>query len=167
MGIREAIEKRKSVAITVTLVVTVGAIVAIFVQARNFDSFNAGDMYFSTDDGQSFFVDSGTKLPPFEVDGKQAVRAHVFQCGGKRVVGYLSRYTPETLKAIEDAKAARAQGKPPPNVHLLAGMGTTGLEVKRPGASNPWIKQADVTRATKIRVFRCPDGSTPPELGPE
>jgi len=166
VGIREAIEKRKSVAVAVMLVVTVGAVIAIFVQARNFDSFNAGDTYFTTDEGQTFFVDSGTKLPPFEVDGKTAVRAHVFNCGGKLVVGYISRYTAETLKAIEDAKAARAQGKPPPNVHLLAGMGTTGLELKRPG-DKTWTKQADVTRATKIRVFRCPDGSTPGEVSPQ
>lgn len=167
MGIREKLEQRGPLVGIGAAVVLVGSVVAIIVQARNLQSFNAGDAYFSTDDGQTFFVDTGAKLPPFEVDGKQAVKAHVFMCGGKRVVGYLSRYTPETLKAIEDAKAARDQGKPPPNVHLLAGMGTTGLEVKRPGPNNPWVKQADVNRATRIRVFRCPDGSIPAEVGPE
>jgi hypothetical protein len=42
----------------------------------------------------------------------------------------------------------------------------TGLEVKRPGAGNKWIPQGDVARATEIRVFRCPDGSTPEEVFP-
>ena len=167
MGIRETIEKKRPLVVAIAIVIIVGAVVAIFVQARNFSSFHAGDAYFTIDDGQTFFVDTGAKLAPFEKDGKMAVRAHVFQCGGKLVVGYLSRYTPETLKAIEDAKEARKQGKPPPNVHLLASMGTTGLEVKVPGANNPWVKQADIKSATKIRVFRCPDGATPAEVNPE
>ena len=166
MGIRETIEKKQPLVIAIATFVLIGAVVAIFVQARNFSSYNAGDAYFTIDDGQTFFVDTGAKLPPFDKDGKKAVRAHVFMCGGTRVVGYLSRYTEETLKAIEEAKEARKQGKPPANVHLLAGMGTTGLEVKKPGANNPWVKQADVKAATKIRVFRCTDGSTPPEIGP-
>ena len=90
----------------------------------------------------------------------------MFECGGKRVVGFLERHTPEALKAFEIAKAARGTGKPPPNVHELASIGMTGIEVKRPGAGNQWIAQGDVTRATEIRVFRCPDGSTPEEVFP-
>lgn len=167
MSIREKLEKKGPLVGIGAAVVLIASVIAIIVQGRNLNSFNAGDAYYSTDDGQTFFADSGAKLPPFQVDGKTAVKAHVFMCNGKRVVGYLSRYTPETLQAIEDAKAARKEGKPPPNVQLLAGMGTTGLEIKKPGPGNTWVKQADVVRATKIRVFRCPDGKAAAEVGPE
>ena len=110
-------------------------------------------------------MDANTKLPPFDKDGKPAVRAHVFECGGKRVVGYLSRFTAEAQKALEEAKSYAGTGKAPPNARQLASIGTTGIEVKRPGDAK-WIAQGDATRATRIRVFRCPDGSTPSEVYP-
>ena len=96
----------------------------------------------------------------FERDGKPAVRAHVFECGGKRVVGYLSRYTEEAKAALAEANSYRGTGKPPPNAKALASVGTTGMEVKRPGDAQ-WVKQGDVARATRIRTFKCPDGTTP------
>ena len=167
MGIRETLEKKQSLSIGVAILVIVGAGVAIVLQARDFGSGNAGDAYFTTDDGQTFFVDDGRKIPPFDEGGKPAVKAHVFECGGKRVVGYLSRYTPEAIAAMQEAKKYKGTGKPPPNVKALASIGTTGLEVKKPGPGNPWVRQSDSARATKIRVFRCPDGSTPNEVGPD
>ena len=161
---REFIKSRPSIAGALAVVMIVGAAVAIFVQARD-PSGGPGQAYFTTDDGKTFFTDKGTKLPPFDKDGKPAVRAHVFECGGKRVVGYLSRYTPEAFQALEQAKAARGTGKPPPNAAALAAIGTYGLEVKRPGEA-VWVSQADNRRATFVRVFRCPDGSTPSEVDP-
>jgi hypothetical protein len=165
VGIRDAIQSRQSAVIAVAVLVIVGAGIAIFVQARNAGGLSGSGTYFTTDDGATVFVASNTNLPPFDRDGKPAVQAHMFECGGKRVVGYLSRYTADALKALEVAKSYRGTGKPPPNVGELASIGTTGLEVKRPGDTQ-WVSQADAMRATRIRVFRCPDGSTPPEVYP-
>jgi len=162
---RELIKTRQSAAAALAVVMIVGAAVAIYVQARDGGSSGPGNAYFSTDDGQTFFVDSATKLPPFDHKGKPAYRAHVFECGGKRVVGYLSGYTPEAIQALEGAKASRGTGKPPPNASALATIGTYGLLVKRPGDPG-WVSQADMMRATAVRTFRCPDGSTPTELDP-
>ena len=164
VGIREAIKSRQSAAAVVALVMIVGAAIAIYVQARDTGG-GSGKVYFSIDDGKTFFADKGTRLPPFDKDGRAAYRAHVFECGGKRVVGFLSRYTPEALRALDEAQAARGTGKPPPNVRALASIGTYGLEVKRPG-DPVWVSQADTRRATWVRVFRCPDGSTPSEVDP-
>jgi len=50
-------------------------------------------------------------------------------------------------------------------VRQLATIGTTGTEVKRPGDAK-WVSQADAANDTRIRAFRCPDGSTPPEVDP-
>ena len=164
MGIRELLKSRQSLAVVVAAVMIVGAAVAIFVQARDTTG-GPGRAYFTTDDGNTYFADSGTKLPPFDKNGKPAYRAHVFECGGKRVVGYLSRYRPEVFQALEEAKAARNTGKPPRNAAALASIGSYGLEVKRPGET-VWVSQADTRRATAIRVFRCPDGGTPTEVDP-
>lgn len=141
-----------------------GAAVAIYLQARGPDS-GPGRVYFSNDDGKTTFVDEATKLAPFDKDGKPAYRAHVFECGGKRVVGYLSRYTPEAHQVLAEAKAARAAGRPPPNVIALSAVGTYGMQVKRPGAPT-WVSQADPRAATMVRAFRCPDGTTPQEVEP-
>ena len=165
MGLRESINKKQSLVAAVACVMIAGAAVAIFIQARDDGSSTSGKVYFSNDDGKTFFPAPTTMLPPFDKDGKPAYRAHVFECGGKRVTGYLSRYTPRALKALEEAKAARGTGKPPANVRELATIGTTGLEVKRPGDAT-WVSQADATRATRVRTFRCPDGSTPTEVDP-
>jgi hypothetical protein len=164
VGVREMIKGRQGAMVALAGVMIVGAGIAIFVQARGGGSVGSGT-YFTTDEGQTLFVESNTKIPPFERDGKPAVRAHVFECGGKRVVGYLSRYTEESKKALAEATAARGTGKPPPNARALASIGTTGMEVKRPGDAQ-WVRQSDAARATRIRAFRCPDGSTPQEVYP-
>jgi hypothetical protein len=165
VGLREAIKSNQAIVVALALVMIVGSAVAIFFQARDDGSADSGRVYFSNDDGKSFFDDKSTKLPGFLRDGKPAYRAHVFVCGGKRVTGYLSRFTPEALKALEEANAYRGTGKPPPNVRQLATIGTTGTEVKRPGDAK-WISQADAAAATRIRAFRCADGTTPTEVDP-
>ena len=165
MGVRESIKQRQSLAVAAAVLMIVGAGIAIFVQARDSGGPGEGKAYFTTDEGKTFFADRNTKLPPFDKDGKPAYRAHVFRCGGNRVVGYLSRYRPEAIAALEEAAAARGTGKPPRNPAALAAVGTYGLELKRPGDA-AWVNQADTARATAVRFFRCPDGSTPTEVDP-
>jgi hypothetical protein len=165
LGLRESIKSNQFLAVALAGVMIVGSGIAIFLQARDDGSVYSGKVYFSNDDGKSFFPDASTRLPPFDKDGKPAYRAHVFECGGKRVTGYLSRYTAEALKALGEANASRGTGKPPPNVRQLATIGTTGTEVKRPGDTK-WVSQADAASATRVRTFRCPDGSTPTEVDP-
>jgi hypothetical protein len=164
VGIRELFQNRPSLAITIAAVMIVGAAVAIFLQARSSNSVSSGT-YFTTDNGQTLFVDQSTRIPPFDHDGKPACRAHVFMCGGTRVVGYLSRYTEQAKKIMDEAKSYQGTGKPPPNARQLASIGTTGLEVKRPGDVQ-WVSQADAVRAARVRTFVCPDGSTPSEVYP-
>jgi hypothetical protein len=165
VGVREFIKGNQFVMVALAGVMIVGSGVAIYLQASDDGSTDSGKVYFSNDDGKTFFPEKSTKLPPFDRDGKPAYRAHVFVCGGKRVTGYLSRFTPEALKALEEANAYRGTGKPPPNVRQLATIGTTGTEVKRPGDAK-WVSQADAAAATRVRAFRCPDGSSPTEVDP-
>jgi hypothetical protein len=165
VGIRETLEKKKSLSLVAAIVVLVGSIIAIIVQARSFGPPGPGDSYFSDDDGKTFFADDSKKLPPFDHGGKQAVQAHVFECGGKRVVGYLSRYTADALATIEESKQARAAGRLPANVGKLARVAQTGTEIKRPGETT-WVTAGNNNAANKVRIFKCPDGSVPPEVFP-
>jgi hypothetical protein len=150
----------------VASVAILAGLVSIIWQAKNASGGGGGTAYFTIDDGQTVFTDKITRMAPFQKDGKEAVRAHVFMCGGKQVVGYMERYTPDALQALEEAKASRGSGKPPPNVAKLASMGTSGLELKKPGEAK-WVSGADGARVGKIRGFRCADGSTPNEVDPQ
>ena len=50
--------------------------------------------YYTTDDGKTWFAADASNKAPFQHDGKQALRAHVFQCADKPpFVGYLSKYS--------------------------------------------------------------------------
>jgi hypothetical protein len=165
VGIRETIQKSQKWTVVVAAVVLVGAVIAIIVQAQSLGPAGPGDAFYTVDDGKTFFAGDSRKLAPFDYGGKQAVRAHVFECEGKKVVGYMSRYTPESLELFEEAKAARAEGRPPKNVQKLATVAFTGTELKKPGADK-WVIQND-KNAPRIRIFKCKDGRTPPELYPE
>jgi hypothetical protein len=164
--LRETINKSKSGMLVLGVLLLAGSTVAIIVQARNMGpKGGVGDAYFTVDDGKTFFVGDRLKISPFEHEGKQAVRAHVFECGGKRVVGYMSRFTPESIQVLNEAKASRASGKPPANIGKLQSLGTTGTEMKRPG-SEKWILASD-PGAQSMRVFKCPDGKVVSEVLPD
>src|ERR1700722_10524228 len=63
---------------------------------------NASKAYYTTDDGQTTFVDDFFKAYPFDHDGKPAYRAYMFQTSdGKRFVGYLERYTSSGLADLQ------------------------------------------------------------------
>lgn len=102
--------------------------------------------YYSVDDGQSFFVFGAENIAPFDYKGKTAVRAHVFEAGGKRFVGYLERYIPEARKA----KIART---------ITPFQEMDGRELKRPGAA-AWAATTDRSVLAKMAEVVSPSGST-------
>jgi len=155
LSIREKLQKNPSLVAGIAGVVIIAAVVSIVMQARN-SSGGGSQAYFSVDDGQTYFTDSKYTVAPFDKGGKQAVRAHVFMCGGKPVVGYLSRYTPEALKVMEDVKQAKAEKRPPKDIGALMNLSSAGIEVKKPGPGNPWIKGTDPLKVAEIRAFKCP-----------
>ena len=165
MGIRESINRNKSIGLLAGVLLLGGSLVAIVMQAQATADPGPGQSYYTVDDGKTFFTESSTKLPPFDKEGKLAYRAHVFECGGKKVVGYISRFTQEAKDALAEAKASAGTGKPPRNVAMLAQIVTTGTEDTRPG-SDKWVNASDTTRAIPIRTYRCPDGSAPGEVYP-
>ena len=166
MGFRETLEKKKPIAIGLASLVIVASAIAIFVQAGGMGPEGQGDAYFTVDDGKTFFEEDGEKRTPFDYKGQQAVRAHVFECGGKRIVGYMSRYSQDAIKTLDEASEARKAGKAPPNIGKLSQVAVTGMEYKKPG-TDKWVSAADTAAVNVIRIFRCPDGSGPAEQFPK
>jgi hypothetical protein len=167
LSIRDKLSKNQPIVIGIAAVAIIVGITSSIWQYRNANSSSGGGAYFTVDDGKTLFVDKALKMAPFDKDGKQAVRAHVFMCGGKQVVGYLSRYSADALQTLAEAKAASGQGKPPPNIGKLSSIGFTGTEYKKPGDAT-WIAGTDSSGIAKIRAFKCPDGKAPTdEVRPE
>jgi hypothetical protein len=114
--------------------------------------------FFTTDDGATTFVDSADRIPPFPHDGKEAVRAYVFECGGKRFVNHLERFTPERQKLAQAAADALKAGKSPPRPPASAGQTVNwGIEFKKPGGKE-WVAGGNLAKASRLLQAKCPDG---------
>src|SRR5271165_3819230 len=53
--------------------------------------------WYTDDDGKTWYSGDKSRNPPFDHNGKTAVRAFVFKCDAdnREFVGYLERYTPQ------------------------------------------------------------------------
>jgi hypothetical protein len=153
MGIREWSENHPRVTYGVVGACVVAAVTTIVLNVmagRHAYPTRAPDSYFSVDDGKTFFVASSDNYPPFDYKGQQAVHAYVFECSGKRFVGYMERFIP-SVKQMLDA------GKP-----LTAEMVRFGREMKKPG-STVWVKTGDLAIEATVTNVTCPDGQGTPE----
>jgi hypothetical protein len=133
----------------------------VFIQMRGSNSPSAGNAkaFFSVDDGKTWFADDMTKVPPYDKDGKQAIRAFVFRgSDGKDFVGYLQRFTPDAKRAIEQLQTPDPNRTGPPDVSGIRMAYTIGREVKRPGDAK-WISGAQGLESAQIIAIKCSDGS--------
>jgi hypothetical protein len=161
MGIRETLNQNPSITTGTTIGVIVLALAFIVYQL-----FSSGDggstvtqMYYTSDDGKTYFADEVTKAAPFDHDGQQAVRAYVYSCEGSSTefVAYLERLTAEGKKKLEDARAkSAAGGSGNVDAQLLMLQSTLALEVKKPGDAK-WVN-SNSPEGEKIRRVTCPDG---------
>jgi len=114
-----------------------------------------GQVFFSSDDGKTFFADDPSKIPPFEKDGKQVYRAYVFRgADGKPFVSCLARYTPQVKQQLQAIYARPPEQR---NPMVIAQLELDCLEVKAPGQSE-WLSRSD-PRAADLTMPRLPDGS--------
>ncbi|MGD0461708.1 MAG: hypothetical protein ABSB74_04390 [Tepidisphaeraceae bacterium] len=120
--------------------------------------------FYTVDDGQTWFMDSIYKTPPFDHDGKIAVRAMVYSYdnGRKLFCPFVQRYTSDMKKSLDDAVAqAMYDGKPLSSIALFnPRTASDGIEVKASGPGNDWVSRSDVDQAAKVLgSIRAPDGS--------
>jgi hypothetical protein len=108
--------------------------------------------YFSDDDGKTTFVDSLSKIPPFDHNGKKAYRARVFvDSHGKRFVGWLEQYDDAAKKRLE--KVISDTGDLPDRVLSES---SDRPSVKRPGTT-AWVSPKNMAAWQKITVPDPPD----------
>jgi hypothetical protein len=161
MGIRESLNKNPAITTGVTIGIIVVALVFILVQALGGGGAASGGSvdkaFFSVDNGKTWFADDINKLPPFDHEGKPAVRVYVFTCdGGKtKFAAYIERYTEAAKKEMEKARA-NPQG---PGMMGMESLSYTGREVKKAGSEGPWLKAMD-PRAAEAMSINCPDGQS-------
>ena len=179
MGIRDVMERNKNATMGVAIALVVLGVGTIIWQvlANNRDTRNnVPSFYFSADDGQTWFSDSANNIPPFTHDGKEAVKAWVYQCGGKKFVGYLERYNPEAHKVLTGGTAAPAtpapaapgKGQSPEaaaraRVSLspaaVMNASVNGKEYKRPGEKE-WTRITERRKIAEMMFVKCPDGGS-------
>jgi hypothetical protein len=116
--------------------------------------------FFTVDDGKTWFADSVSNIPPFDKDGKQAVRAFVFRCAdGTVFVNHLERFKPQAKQALENVNAPAPDQTGHANLAAIQGAYTGGREVKRPGDAK-WTDAGNFREAGQIMAVKCPGGGT-------
>lgn len=156
MGVRETLNKQPAITTGATIGIILIALIFIIVQVSGQKHVKIPTKsYFTVDDGASYYTDDISLIPPYDHDGKQAVRADVYQCpSGGKFVAYLERYTADTKKVIE---ASRASGGD--DFGRSAEAMARGLEVKAPLTGDQGWVSTTLPAASKIIGVTCPDGS--------
>ena len=145
ISIRETLQKRGAgLTVAAILFSTAIAIAAYSLWPRN-QKLNSDVVFYSDDDGQTYFKDSIYRLAPFEHNGKLADIAVVFNDGTRDFVGCLERFTPEARKQLQDVYDAN------PTQHyktldLIASpaISLQGMEIKLPGKDNSWTSRSEM-----------------------
>jgi hypothetical protein len=148
--------ENQAATLVVVFVVVAGALGFIYLRQRPPASTLSSKSYYSEDEGKTWYVDDAKNIPPYEHNGKQAVRVYLYRCNGKVFVGHLEKFEPDAKEMIELKLKA---GVPP----LEAQIRTIGIDVKRPGEET-WFHAdtGDMHETMALRdiidIPRCPDG---------
>jgi hypothetical protein len=152
MGLRERLNQNPGITTLVVIGLVVlalaGVVVQVLANRRGFSS-KLPDAFYTVDDGKTFFVANTENVAPFDYKGQTAVHAYVYECDGKRFVGYMERYTPDARNKILAQKRTTLE------------LETYGRELKIPGGE--WIKASNTAAVAKIADIKCPDGRGTPQ----
>jgi hypothetical protein len=158
VGIRETLNRSPGISAgAVGGVILLAVIYIIYYMSGNSSSIPnpPSKMWYTVDDGKTYFADSADKVPPYDYQGKTAVLCHVFTCdkGKTKFVGYLQRFTPRAKKLRENMIAK----------HTTAGMdelSINGVELKPPlTGDRGWVNNSD-PRAGPIATIMCRETKT-------
>jgi hypothetical protein len=166
MSVRESIDRyRKLVTVIAAVGIAFGAYLIFKSSAGPASQTMIARSYYTIDDGATWFVDDAQKVPPFEHNGKTAVRLRMYSSadGKKLFPGYLERYTEEARRRIAaaqrgDREAAGMQtGRT--LISLMEELLTSGTEVKKPGSGGTWVRRSDFQASAPVLDVRAPDGA--------
>jgi hypothetical protein len=145
MSVRETLNSKPSLTVAFAAALVLGCGWLVFHQLRPAPEPPPIGVFYTDDDGTTWFTDSPTHTSPFDHNGKEAVRCCVFTAGSKSFVGYMRKMTPELMHRYQ------------------ANMGSTDAElaagtlVKRPG-DKEWVPMSD-PRSQSVTHPTAPGGS--------
>lgn len=115
-----------------------------------------GQVYFTADNGTTWFADKATTVTPYTKEGKEVVRAYVFQCkDGKPFVAYLTKQNPSALSGPNGGGPSSG-----------GAFGMMAMEFRGPGES-AWERYQKMSPASRAKLSpACADGSKAEEVGP-
>ncbi|HEV8604172.1 MAG TPA: hypothetical protein VGQ99_02325 [Tepidisphaeraceae bacterium] len=165
MGIRETLNKNQTLTTGATIFIILVAIgVIVWQMMPEKPPRLMSKAYYTNDDGKSWFEDSADKIVPYDKDGKETVRAHLFQCsGGAPFVGYLEKLDPKVKQKLDEFYA-----NPSNKGRIMPGQieqEENGRLVKRPLDKN-WLPDSNPA-AARITTIKCKDGSYATRVTPD
>ena len=158
MGVRESLEKNKPLAFALAGAFIIAAVGVVIWSNSSGIPAPLKTAYYSDDDGTSYFVDDINKIYPFDHNGKQALRADVFQCSdGKQFVGLIYRFTDAGRREMEGYLSNKI--KDPQGLARL-GIEHRGMQVKPVGGDDhSWTLADDNTTERLQGSVKCPGGT--------
>jgi len=146
-----AIEDKKKFGVGVAVAVLLLAAVALGYQLvggrENGAATAAPKTAFYTDDGgKTFFKDDISKVPPFDHNGKQALRCDVFDAGGKQFVGLVYRFTDTGKRDIAAYNPSKDF-----DGSVRRSIEERGMQVKPAAAGDKAWDFADETTVTRLQ----------------
>jgi hypothetical protein len=164
MGLRNTLNEKKSLSTggAILLFVVAGAYLAYTQWPQRLPK--GDEAFYTVDDGQTWFTGSIYQAPPFDYDGKTAVRAMVYSYdhGHRTFCPFVERYDSTMKRQLDDAVAeAKRAGKPLSSVSLFNAPGTEAHEeIKLSGSGHQWVSRGKVNDAAKVLgSIKSPDGS--------
>jgi hypothetical protein len=162
MSIRETLNKRPKLTASIAGALVMVLLVVVYAQTkpRQIAIQYSSHLFFSDDDGKTFYTDDASNIAPYDHNGKRAVQAMVFRCDdGAPFVGYLVKYSPGTKSALESYSA----GQRVTDMRALATRQQAML-VKKPGGTR-WVPMhsdaaAPDTGLSSILSVMPPPGAT-------
>ena len=146
MAIRETIARHSTASTIVVICVVVACIVVVGMELKGDNGQPPAENFFTIDDGQTWFPDSATKLPPFDHNGSKAVRCYIFKGKNGKFAGLLEKYSDDTLNQLAHRDPKVPIYDSPPTM------------VKKPGEKE-WKSMGGDERAMILMHISGPDGS--------
>jgi hypothetical protein len=150
MGIRETLNRHPRIAFGIMAAVALAAAGYAYLGTQETAYNPEPQMFYSNDDGKTWFRDNAFLPVPTERDGKQVVRARVATDGSTERVCYLERFNAKAHDRLaREVTKAQQEGRPASAAFGSSGLGLTSIEVKAPGGDR-WIPITSGEQASKV-----------------
>jgi hypothetical protein len=156
MAIREAIGRQKKIVAIASVLVIVAVAGFLFWQLGGVtkisdESLSIPKMWYTSDDGKTWFADAGDRVYPFDHNGKQAYRCYVWSCdGGKtKFVSHLERLKPALWRERQASGRLRSED-----------LALSPLDVKLPLSGESGWMDFSSQAGERIRTPKCPGNAS-------